>query len=61
MAAYEALVMNILLGRCILEIPMKGISTRRFKEILLQMTVTIEVSSSKIIREFIATSEQQFR
>lgn len=59
--AYEALVMNSLLGRRILEILMKGVSTRRYKEILPQMADTVGVSSSQISREFIAASEQQFR
>ena len=59
--AYEALVMNSLLGRRILEILIKGVSTRRYKEILPQMADTVGVSSSQISREFIAASEQQFR
>ena len=59
--AYEALVMNSRLGSRILEILMKGVSTRKYKEILPQMAETVGVSKSQISREFIAGSEQQFR
>jgi putative transposase len=59
--AYEALVMNSRLGSRILEILMKGVSTRKYKEILPQMAETVGVSRSQISREFIAGSEQQFR
>jgi putative transposase len=59
--AYEALVMNSRLGSRILEILMKGVSTRKYKEILPQMAETVGVSKSQISREFIAGSEKQFR
>jgi len=59
--AYEALVMNSRLGRRILQILMKGVSTRNYKEILPQMAETVGVSKSQISREFIAGSEKQFR
>jgi len=58
---YEALVMNSRLGSRILEILMKGVSTRKYKEILPQMAQTVGVSKSQISREFIAGSENQFR
>ena len=59
--AYEALVTNSRLGSRILEILMKGVSTRKYKEILPQMAETVGVSKSQISREFIASSEKQFR
>lgn len=59
--AYEALMMNSRLCSRILEILMKGVSTRKYKEILPQMAATVGVSKSQISREFIAGSEQQFR
>ncbi len=59
--AYEALVMNSRLGSRILEILMKGVSTRKYKEILPQMTETVGVSKSQISREFIVSSEKQFK
>jgi putative transposase len=59
--AYETLVMNSRLGSRILEILMKGVSARRYKEILPQMAETVGVSKSQISREFIISSERQFR
>ena len=59
--AYQALVLNSRLGSRILEILMKGVSTRKYKEILPQMAETVGVSKSQISREFIAGSEKQFR
>lgn len=59
--AYEALVMNSRLGSRILEILMKGVSTRKYKEILPEMAETVGVSKSKISREFIVSSEKQFK
>ena len=57
--AYEALVTNSRLGSRILEILMKGVSTRKYKEILPQMAETVGVSKSHISKEFIAASENQ--
>jgi len=59
--AYEALVMNSRLGSRILEILMKGVSTRKYKEILPEMAQTVGVSKSQISREFMASSEKQFK
>ena len=59
--AYEALVMNSRLGSRILEILMKGVSTRKYKEILPEMADTVGVSKSQISREFIAASEKRFK
>jgi len=60
-AAYEAMALNSRLGSRILEILMKGVSTRRYKEILPQMAETVGVSKSEISREFIVSSEKQLR
>lgn len=59
--AYDTLVTNSRLGSRILEILMKGVSTRKYKEILPQMADTVGVSKSQISREFMASSEKQFK
>jgi putative transposase len=59
--AYDAMVMNSRLGSRILEILMRGVSTRNYKEILPEMVDTVGVSKSQISREFITASEKQFK
>lgn len=59
--AYEALVLNSQLGRRILSILMKGVSTRSYKSILPQMAETVSVSKSQISREFATASEQELK
>lgn len=59
--AYEAMVMNSRITSRILEILMKGVSTRNYQEILPEMAETVGVSKSQISREFIAASEQQMK
>jgi putative transposase len=59
--AYEAMVVDSRLGSRILEILMKGVSTRKYEQILPQMAETVGVSKSEISREFIASSEKQLR
>jgi transposase-like protein len=59
--AYEAMVTNSRLGSRILEILMKGVSTRKYKYILPEMADTVGVSKSQISREFMASSEKQFK
>ena len=59
--AYEAMLMNSRLGSRILEILMKGVSTRKYKEILPEMADTVGVSKSQISKEFIAASEKHLR
>jgi transposase-like protein len=56
--AYEALLTNSRLGQRILEILMKGVSTRNYKEVLPAMAETVGVSKSQISREFIEVSSQ---
>jgi putative transposase len=59
--AYDAMVMDGRLGSRILEILMRGVSTRKYQEILPEMADTVGVSKSQISREFIIASEQQFK
>jgi transposase-like protein len=59
--AYEALLTNSRLGCRILEILMKGVSTRQYKQILPEMAETVGVSKSQISREFMASSENRFK
>jgi len=59
--AYEAMMMNSQLGLRILEILMKGVSTRNYKSILPGMAETVNVSKSQVSREFILASEKQFK
>ncbi len=59
--AYEAMMMNSQLGLRILEILMKGVSTRNYKSILPDMAETVNVSKSQVSREFIVASEKQFK
>ena len=59
--AYEAMMVNSQLGLRILEILMKGVSTRNYKSILPDMAETVNVSKSQVSREFILASEKQFK
>jgi transposase-like protein len=59
--AYEAMAANSRLGSRILEILMKGVSTRKYEQILPEMAQTVGVSKSQLSREFIAASEQQLK
>lgn len=59
--AYESMVINSRLGTRILEILMKGVSSRNYKSILPQMAETVGVSKSQISREFATASEQQLK
>jgi len=59
--AYEAMILNSRLGTRILEILMKGISTRNYQQILPEMAETVGVSKSSVSREFIQASEQALK
>jgi transposase-like protein len=59
--AYEAMATNGRITSRILEILMKGVSTRNYKEILPEMAETVGVSKSQISREFVAASEEQMK
>jgi len=57
--AYEAMIANSRLGVRIMDILMKGVSMRKYKDILPQMADTVGVSKSEISREFIAASANE--
>jgi transposase-like protein len=59
--AYEAMVMNSALGRRILEILMRGVSSRNYRDVLPEMAQTVGVSKSQISREFLEASEQSLK
>jgi putative transposase len=59
--AYEALRANSRLGSRLLEILMKGVSTRHYQEVLPTMAATVGVSKSQVSREFIEASTQQLK
>ncbi len=59
--AYEALLTNSRLSQRILEILMKGVSTRNYQEVLPAMAETVGVSKSQISREFIEVSGQDLQ
>jgi len=59
--AYEAMLMSSALGRRILEILMRGVSNRNYREILPEMAQTVGVSKSQVSREFIEASEQSLK
>ena len=59
--AYQAMLENSSLGARILDILMKGVSTRNYKDVIPDMAQTVAVSKSNISREFIEQSEQTLR
>lgn len=59
--AYEAMLNNSRLGQRILEILMKGVSTRHYQTVIPEMAETVGVSKSQISREFIEASGQAFQ
>jgi len=59
--AYESMLAYSHLGRRILEILMKGISTRDYQAVLPEMAQTVGVSKSSISREFMDAGEQVFK
>jgi len=59
--AYEAMINNSSLGSRMLEILMKGVSTRNYRQVLPQMVDTVGVSKSQVSREFIAASEKKLK
>jgi len=59
--AYEAMLSNSRLGGRILEILMKGVSTRHYREVIPQMAETVGVSKSQVSREFVEASEQELK
>ena len=59
--AYEALLNNSRLGQRILEILMKGVSTRNYQTVIPEMAETVGVSKSQISREFVEAGSQEFQ
>lgn len=59
--AYAAMRTQSRLGQRILEILMRGVSTRNYKQVLPEMAETVNVSKSQVSREFIEASEKALR
>jgi len=58
---YEALQSNSRLGSRLLEILMRGVSTRNYKEVLPAMVESVGMSKSAVSREFQEASEQSLK
>jgi transposase-like protein len=58
---YEALRSNSRLGSRLLEIVMRGVSTRNYKEVLPRMAESVGMSKSAVSREFQEASEQSLK
>jgi transposase-like protein len=56
--AYEAMHGDARLSERILAILMRGVSTRKYKDVLPQMAETVSVSKSSVSREFVEASER---
>jgi transposase-like protein len=59
--AYDALRDDQRLSGRILEILMRGVSTRKYEKVLPEMAETVGVSKSSVSREFIEASEQALK
>ena len=59
--AYEALKRNDHTGARMLEILLRGVSTRNYAKVLPEMAESVGVSRSAVSREFIAASEEQLK
>ena len=59
--AYQAILENSSLGKRIMDILMKGISTRNYQDVIPDMAETVAVSKSNISREFIEQGEKTLR
>ena len=59
--AYKAMLEKSSLGRRVMDILMKGVSTRSYRDVIPQMAETVSVGKSNISREFIEQSEQTLR
>lgn len=58
---YEALQSNSRLGKRLLEILMRGVSTRNYQEVLPTMAESVGMSKSAVSREFQEASEQSLK
>jgi putative transposase len=59
--AYQALQSNSRLGARMLDILLRGVSTRQYRHVLPEMAETVGVSRSSVSREAIEASEQVLR
>jgi len=59
--AYEAMRSNEKLGSRMLEILLRGVSTRQYRAVLPEMAETVGVSRSSVSREAIEASEEELR
>ena len=59
--AYEAMRTQSWIGGRMLDILMRGVSTRSYREVLPEMAETIGVSKSQVSREFIEASEKALK
>jgi transposase-like protein len=59
--AYEAMNLSEKVGPRMLEILMRGVSTRNYRHVLPEMAETVGISKSSVSREFIAASEAECR
>lgn len=59
--AYEAMRGSDRLGARMLEILLRGVSTRNYRRVLPEMAETVGVSKSAVSREFVAASAEELR
>jgi transposase-like protein len=59
--AYEAMSGSNRLGARMLEILMRGVSTRNYRRVLPEMAETVGVSKSAVSREFVEASAEELR
>src|SRR6516164_6020145 len=59
--AYQAMQTNRCLASRMLDILLRGVSTRQYKHVLPEMAQTVGVSKSSVSREVIEASEQVLR
>ncbi len=59
--AYEAMRTQSRIGGRMLDILMRGVSTRNYREVLPEMAETVGISKSTISREFIEASEKALK
>jgi len=58
---YQALQANPALGKRVLEILLRGVSTRNYEQVLPEMAEAAGMSRSQVSREYVAASEEAFK
>jgi putative transposase len=58
---YQALADNPALGRRVLEIVLRGVSTRNYQHVLADLAEASGMSRSQVSREYVAASEEAFK